>query len=95
MYVIISIQKGHKGTESYGIYALIIDSTRTIREFEMLNKITDFIIGMAVFMSILAGAACLISHQASKMEQYAIEHNCKWDYNDMCYTREQKPWLFE
>ena len=95
MYVIISIQKGYKGTESYGIYALIIDSARTIREFEMLNKITDFIIGTAVFMSILAGAACLISHQASKMEQYAIEHNCKWDYNDMCYTREQKPWLFK
>lgn len=29
-----------------------------------------------------------------QMDKYAIEHNCKWDYNDMCYTREQKPWLF-
>lgn len=26
---------------------------------------------------------------------YAIQHNCKWDYNDMCYTKEQRPWLFK
>lgn len=61
----------------------------------MLDKVTNFIIGAAVFMSILAGGVYLISRQATKMQQYAIEHNCKWDYNDMCYTKEQKPWLFD
>lgn len=61
----------------------------------MLDKVTNFIIGTAVFMLILAGGVCLISRQATKMQQYAIEHNCKWDYNDMCYTKEQKPWLFD
>ena len=61
----------------------------------MLDKVTNFIIGIAVFMSILAGGVCLISHKTTKMQQYAIEHNCKWDYNDMCYTKEQKPWLFD
>lgn len=61
----------------------------------MLEKVKDFIVSLAVVMSILAGGVCLISHQATKMEQYTIEHNCKWDYNDMCYTKEQKPWLFD
>lgn len=28
------------------------------------------------------------------MQEYARQHNCVWDYNDMCYTRDQKPWLF-
>ena len=60
----------------------------------MLNKVANFIIGVAIFMSIFAGCACLFAHQGQRMEQYAIEHNCKWDYNDMCYTQEQKPWLF-
>jgi len=54
-----------------------------------------FIVGLAVFMSLLAGVTCLMSHQAKQMNQYAIEHNCRWDYNDMCYTREQRPWLFK
>lgn len=61
----------------------------------MFQKITNFVLGLAVFMSVLAGMTCLFAHQGQKMQQYAIEHNCRWDYNDMCYTREQRPWLFE
>ena len=30
-----------------------------------------------------------------RRERYEIEHNCKYDYNDLCYTREQRPWLFK
>lgn len=60
----------------------------------MFEKITHFVCGLAIFMSVLAGATCLFSYQGQKMQQHAIEHNCKWDYNDMCYTREQRPWLF-
>lgn len=29
------------------------------------------------------------------MSSYAKQHNCRWDYNDMCYTRAEKPWLFK
>lgn len=64
------------------------------RSEKMIEKISNFIVSLAVAMSILAGMTCLMSHQAKQMNQYAIEHNCKWDYNDMCYTREQRPWLF-
>ncbi|MBO5704741.1 MAG: hypothetical protein J6R99_01865 [Alphaproteobacteria bacterium] len=31
----------------------------------------------------------------ARQERFAIEHNCRWDYNDICYTREQRPWLFK
>lgn len=60
----------------------------------MIAKISSFICGLAVIMTIIAGATCLFTYQGQKMEQYAIEHNCRWDYNDMCYTQQQKPWLF-
>lgn len=33
--------------------------------------------------------------QSSKrQEQYAVEHNCRYDYNGLCYTEEERPWLF-
>lgn len=52
-----------------------------------------------VLFLVFLGVLCVFSirfceHRKVEMAQYAIEHNCKWDYNDMCYTREQKPWLF-
>ena len=60
----------------------------------MLEKINNVIWTVAITMSLFAGMVCLVDHQSKRMAQYAIEHNCKWDYNDMCYTREQRPWLF-
>ena len=61
----------------------------------MLEKVKDFIVSLAVVMSILAGAVCLYLHQSQRMQKYAAENNCRWDYNDMCYTQEQRPWLFK
>lgn len=61
----------------------------------MIEKISKFIVGVAIIMSVVASIKVLMVRQAKQMEQYAIEHNCRWDYNDMCYTQEHKPWLFE
>ena len=36
-----------------------------------------------------------IRSQSHYMQRYAIEHNCRWGYNDMCYTEEERPWLFK
>ena len=52
-----------------------------------------------IILVVILGLMCLFTVRYCQwrnvqMEQYAVEHNCKWDYNDMCYTREQKPWLF-
>ncbi len=60
----------------------------------MVNKIANVIFGIAVFMALLAGTTVLMANQAQRMNQYAVEHNCRWDYNDMCYTKEQRPRLF-
>lgn len=37
----------------------------------------------------------VVKSQADYMQRYAIEHNCRWDYNDMCYTEEERPYLFK
>lgn len=60
----------------------------------MVNRITKLIWGVAIFMAFLAGTTVLMANKGCRMEQYAVEHNCRWDYNDMCYTKEQRPWLF-
>ena len=45
--------------------------------------------------SIIAGTICIYNSKNGYRARYAAEHNCRWDYNDMCYTIEEKPWLFE
>ena len=60
----------------------------------MVNRIAKLVWGVAIFMAVLAGTTVLMAHQGRRMEQYAVEHNCRWDYNDMCYTEAQRPWLF-
>lgn len=37
--------------------------------------------------------ACEMGYK--QLDDYAVEHNCKIDYNGLCYTKEQKPWLFK
>lgn len=44
-------------------------------------------------MILLCVKAC--EYRIIAMEQYEAEHNCKYDYNDLCYTQEQKPWLYK
>lgn len=60
----------------------------------MRNALT-IIWAIAIAASLFAGGIVVMHKQSQRMQQYAIEHNCKWDYNDMCYTKEQKPWLFK
>ena len=51
-----------------------------------------------VFMALICGAFLLLrgcDKHYEAMERYEIEHNCKYDYNELCYTKEQKPWLFK
>lgn len=49
---------------------------------------------MLVIVAVLFGIGYMIKERNNYMETYAAEHNCKWDYNELCYTKEQKPWLF-
>lgn len=60
----------------------------------MVNRIVKLIWGVAIFLVFLTGTTIFMANQGRHMEQYAVEHNCRWDYNDMCYTKEQRPWLF-
>ena len=75
-------------------YNYIIILTTQPKEKQMVNRIAKLIWGVAIFMAFLAGTTVLMANQGRRMEQYAVEHNCRWDYNDMCYTKEQRPWLF-
>ena len=61
----------------------------------MLEKMNKVIWSIAMVMSLMAFTVCVFDYQYKRMAQYSVEHNCRWDYNDMCYTREQRPWLFE
>lgn len=47
---------------------------------------------VGIVFGIIFGLVMITSHNYKVT--YANEHNCRWDYNDMCYTYEQRPWLF-
>lgn len=60
-----------------------------------MNTALKIIWTIALMVSIFAFATIVTQTQSRRMAQYAVEHNCRWDYNDMCYTKEQRPWLFK
>lgn len=60
-----------------------------------MKKLVNIVLTVATILSLCAVYVVASQHQSRKMQQYAIEHNCRWDYNDMCYTKSQKPWLFK
>ena len=61
---------------------------------DMFMKIRNFVLFLACFLSVLAVLLVIFTARANQMYKYEIEHNCRYDYNDLCYTQEQKPWLF-
>lgn len=38
---------------------------------------------------------CVLSFTKPSMAEIAETQNCRWDYNGMCYTKDQRPWLFD
>lgn len=60
-----------------------------------MNKIKEYILPVIAIsiVYILLGIA-FISTENSK-RKYEQEYNCRYDYNDLCYTIEQKPHLFK
>lgn len=60
-----------------------------------MKKITNIVLAIAGVVSFIAACVVIMDVQGRKMDAYAAEHNCRWDYNDLCYTQEEKPWLFK
>lgn len=60
----------------------------------MLEKIKIWTIAAIAIAAFEYGLVKLVNHVHADMDAYAAEHNCRWDYNDMCYTIEERPWLF-
>lgn len=61
---------------------------------DLFMKIRNVVLFLACFLSVLAIGLALISYRANKMERFEQANNCRYDYNELCYTQEQKPWLF-
>lgn len=55
----------------------------------------DWFIATILMTGFIIGLGYMYRDSQRLMRRYEIEHNCRYDYNDLCYTREQKPWLFE
>lgn len=47
-----------------------------------------------VFIASLVGVLYACQTREMRMNSYEVTHNCKYDTNDLCYTQEQRPWLF-
>ena len=53
------------------------------------------ILKITLFIALFGALMYSCEQSAARQDQYAIEHNCKYDYNGLCYTKEQRPWLFK
>ena len=61
---------------------------------DLLHKIRNIIIFLSVFACFILVIFALYNARTSQMREYEQSHNCRYDYNELCYTQEQKPWLF-
>lgn len=62
-----------------------------------MNRFTTFMQFVAfgvLLLGALYSCALALDNSYAKQEQYALEHNCKYDYNGLCYTEQERPWLF-
>lgn len=55
----------------------------------------DLLRCIVVIGGFLGIMVCMYCDSRESMRRYEIEHNCRYDYNDLCYTRDERPYLFE
>lgn len=58
-------------------------------------KALSYIINLTILFGVIGALMYGCEKSLARQEQYAIEHNCRYDYNGLCYTRDQRPWLFD
>lgn len=58
-------------------------------------KIVKLIIATVLMCCGLYGCLLVVDNASAARTQYEQEHNCKYDYNDLCYTEAERPWLFK
>lgn len=61
----------------------------------ILNTIKDYAPAVIALAIILGSSWWVINHTAKYKAEYASQHDCIWDSNDMCYTIDERPWLFK
>lgn len=59
-----------------------------------MEKLSKIVFCFSLVLLTIAGGLVLIQNTSSKMMQYEIQNNCKYDYNGLCYTEQERPWLF-
>ena len=60
-----------------------------------MKKAISTIFNISIFIALIGGMMYGCEKSNERRERYQIEHNCKYDYNDLCYTRDERPWLFK
>lgn len=60
-----------------------------------MNKLKEFLAGTVLCMIFGFVGFYMMKTSYEAQERYEIEHNCKFDYNDLCYTEEERPYLFK
>lgn len=61
---------------------------------DLLHKIKNIIIFLSALACFILVVLALYNARANQMQKYEQAHNCRYDYNDLCYTEQEKPWLF-
>ena len=59
-----------------------------------MTKFVDFVIFIGCFLLIFAVLLFAFKVRGENMRNYELTHNCRYDYNELCYTQEERPWLF-
>lgn len=59
-----------------------------------MKTLGKILFSLSVIFTIFTGFVAVAQRTNAKMANYEIQHNCKYDYNGLCYTEQERPWLF-
>lgn len=58
-------------------------------------KYLSILLVFIVTFTFIFGALFAYNYALEKQAEYAKAHNCVYDYNGLCYTESERPWLFK
>ena len=57
-------------------------------------KIAKMVLYAFIPLFLSYGIIYTIDRAYARQDAYATANNCKYDYNGLCYTESERPWLF-
>lgn len=62
---------------------------------DFMISLLKMVLFVILICAVMYSCAIGLERTAAAKSEYESIHDCRYDYNDMCYTAAERPWLFD